>query len=167
MPFVVTEWAIHYSSSGLGRFDLSTGAGTVLNSSMTFGIDGMDFDSQGNLFAVSQAFNASQNPELFLVDQTTGELDLVGATNIPLDSFHISTAGLSFNNNDQLFWTINRKLFELDTQTGQGTFVTDLQWGGASSGATGLTFVNAIPEPGTGFLLGALVLTLGCGVRRR
>ena len=151
-------------SSGVAMIDLLTGIATDISSSGIF-VDGLDFDSQDNLFAIGSATNTSSNPGLFQIDQNTGARTLIGNTNAPLESIFISSAGLSFDENDNLFWAINRNLLQVDTTSGQASFLTNLSSGTIPSGAFGLTFVNPVPEPS-----GAALIVL-CGwyglVRRR
>ena len=145
-------------SSGLTQISLATGQASALGmSSISF--NGMDFDdATGTLFAISMTSNPAVTPDLYTIDTTTGDATLIGTTGVSLGPGSLSTSGLTFNENGELYWSINRRLYTIDTTTGQAELQTGLSWGGAPSGAWGLSFVNPVPEPSSVILLSMIGL---------
>lgn len=110
----------------LVRFDLATGAGTVLGAIRTAGgtgytdVDGLAFDASGRLWAVDDATNT-----LLRLDTTTGAATAVGTMGSSLGA----DFGLSFGAGGTLYMSASSKLYTVDTATAAAHLVGSFSGG--------------------------------------
>ena len=121
-PTGYSAWDVS-GTDKLVRFDLATGAGTVLGEIRTAGgtgytdVDGLAFDASGKLWAVDDASNT-----LLQLDTTTGAATVVGHMGSNLGEHF----GLAFGANGTLYMSGSKKLYTLDTGTAASTLVGTL-----------------------------------------
>lgn len=138
-------------ANDLFRFDLTTGTSTLLaHTSVT--LNGLAFVGD-TLYGLSK----DENPDLYIVDQTNGNLSLVGSLGIDVGS---PIAALAANTSGGLVGVLNDRLYAIDETTGQATVVSNdvLDTGYAS--VSGLTAIpsSPVPESSTYGIVGALGL---------
>jgi hypothetical protein len=122
------------SASTLYQFTTTPGSGVVIGANATSGIDGLAFNSANVLYGIGQ-----DNGNLYIVNQTTGALTLIGSTGI-VDS---RVGGLEFLNDATLYAAINDNLYLINPATAQATFIGDINFDDVS----GLAFVDTAPVP--------------------
>ena len=138
-------------ANDLYRFDITTGTSTLLaHTSAT--LNGLAF-IDGTLYGLSK----DENPDLYIVDQTTGNLTLVGSLGIDAGS---PIAGLAANGSGGLFGVLNDRLYNIDATTGAATTVSDNVLDTGFYSVSGLTAIpgSPVPEPSTYGLLGVFGL---------
>lgn len=126
------------NASYLARYNLQTGASTPINLATPYDIifAGPDIDSHGNLYVTGFTVGPPEDPEtpawwggydLYRVNKATGVLELVGDTRIGSGGeFGGEWMDLAFDSHDRCWTTCRNKLFTLDTQTGEATYVRDI-----------------------------------------
>jgi len=126
------------NASYLATVDLETGVTTPINLATPYDLifAGPDIDSQGNLYVTGFTVGPPEDPEnpawwggydLWRVNKATGELTLVGDTRVGSGGeFAGRWMDLAFDSHDHCWTTCDNKLFLLDTETGESTFVTDI-----------------------------------------
>ena len=153
----------------LVRFNLATGAGTVLGDIHTSGgtgftdIDGLAFDASGRLWAVDDATNT-----LMRLDTTTGAATVVGSMGSGLGA----NFGLAFGSGGALYMSADTKLYSVNTTTAAatlvGSFSNDLKvrslgyYGGTLFGWSSIDTLVAIhPTTAAATTIGSLGFEIG------
>ncbi len=143
-------------------FDITVPSSTIIGTLSPF-MDGLDFNSAGILYGISQAqANSGQTHELYTINQTTGVTTLIGNTGIT-DNDGLS--GLAFRSDGVLFTEINDSLYTINPSNGQATLIGGIGFDHVS----GLTFLEAaapVSEPCTMLLIGTGLLGLW-GARKK
>jgi len=169
------EGGLTFRSDGIGFLSRSSGlVGTLWSfdipltsttnisgdDSLNPGMDGLDFNSTGVLYGISQSFSSYGSHKLYTIDQTTGITTLIGDTGIT-DNQGLS--GLAFRSDGVLFAEMNDSLYIIDPSNGQATFIGVIGFNTVS----GLTFVGEIPvpEPSIIILLGLSMMSVA-GLRK-
>jgi hypothetical protein len=138
-------------TNDLFSFDLASGTSMRIGTTSVV-LDGMAFNN-GNLYGLGQEGDAG----LYLVNQTTAELTLIGLLGIQADN---PFGALAFGANGMLYTSVNDRLYSLDTATGMASeldpTVLDIGFysvaGLAAAPGAGM---GAVPEPSTYGLIGA------------
>lgn len=136
------------------EFDIMTLSSTPIGGIGGFErlMDGLAFDAAGVLYGFSDG-----GGELYTINPNTGDLTLVGRTNI---EFFENVGGLAFAPDGRLFAAVHAELYTLDLTTGAATAVGRIGFGEVS----GITFF--VPEPSS-LLLGVFALAAVTCLRRR
>ncbi len=124
-PIGYAAWDVS-GTDKLVRFDLSSGAGTVLGAIRTAGgtgytdVDGLAFDAAGRLWAVDDATNT-----LLQLDTGTGAATRVGSLGSNLGA----DFGLAFGAGGTLYMSASSKLYTVDTTTAAAHLVGSFSGG--------------------------------------
>jgi hypothetical protein len=126
------------NASYLARVDIQTGIVTPINIDAPYDLifAGPDIDSHGNLYVTGFTVGPPEDPEnpawwggydLWRVNKATGELTLVGDTQIGTGGEYAGEwMDLAFDSQDRCWTTCRNKLFLLDTTDGHSTYVCDI-----------------------------------------
>lgn len=109
----------------LWSFDVTVPSSTYIVTDNIIGIEGLDFDSEDTLYALSQSIQEIGEVEkvkLYTIDQLTGATTLVGSTGIIQN---ISLGGLAFGVDNTLYAVLDGVLYTLNKTTGAATFIGD------------------------------------------
>ncbi|MCI0502671.1 MAG: LPXTG cell wall anchor domain-containing protein [Fusobacteria bacterium] len=179
--FLLTDYAIGHDEqvTALYTLDLTTGEATKVAEISEDNLITIAFNSKGELYGIGSV-NIDGNDNLYLVNKTTGELTLIGATGLDLESF----CEMKFDKStDQLYGVIpdyedeQIGLYQIDTTTGLATLLKDLgdeTWPltfalpeGSTAESSG-QYANSAILPQTGqntiMILGMGIMLLGTGV---
>jgi tricorn protease-like protein len=144
-----TLYAGSWSTNSLYVINKNTGAATLVGSLGFGGIMDLDFDSQGNLFALSDS--------LFKVDLATGNGSLV--TNLA----NSCLMGMAIDQQDRFlatdYCTNNTPLYQINTANGSLISLGNTGIASAMGGAIEDDVAN-VPEPGSVALAGAAIAAL-------
>jgi hypothetical protein len=155
------EGAMTFDSSGTGfavrgtstpselwSFDPSGGSPVQLNADLSDSFDGLAFNSNDDLFGLSQSL------VLFDVDSGGGAPVSIGPTGLSGSG----VAGLSFSDQGTLFGAIGNELYSIDTGNGSSTSIGTIEVD--SFGASGISGLAYVPEPNPQLLSGAALVAL-------
>jgi hypothetical protein len=125
------NWNCPPMGSRLARVDFNTGAVTYIGPMHPLHFSGPEIGPDGVLYACGfekpDQFTGAPvfcgDTYLYRFDKWTGEATPIGLTGITVDA----VMDLAFDSRGRLWATTANKLFLLDTQTGHGTFVTDIK----------------------------------------
>jgi hypothetical protein len=160
----IGEGSIAFRSDGVGFLSRSFGSTgtlwsfdlTIPNSSMIgtldIGMDGLDFDENGNLYGLAQT---SYN--LFTINPVNAETTLIGPTGVTSRTF---LGGLTFSSDGTLYAVLNDELYTLNPGTGAATLIGPIGYDKVS----GLTAVAPVPDAALlcGFGTGLIGLLRRC-----
>ena len=146
-------------ANDLYRFDLNTGTSMLLaHTSVT--LNGLAFVGN-SLYGLSK----EEIPDLYLIDQSTGDLTLIGSLGVDVGS---PIAALAANANGGLAAALNDRLYNVDPTTGAASVVSDDVLDTGFTSVSGLTLIpgSPVPEPSTyGIFAGLSLVTLIVGRR--
>lgn len=131
------------------RLDLATGTATTLTTTLSQVLDGLEFGSDGNLYALGQNFNTTQR--IYRVDTATGALTQVLDTGIVNNAGGAVVSGLAAHPDGRLFATLNERIYAINLGTSSVTLVSDM----SGIDISGLAIIDtaAVPEPSTWTML--------------
>ncbi|ATC64485.1 hypothetical protein CMV30_11265 [Nibricoccus aquaticus] len=137
-------------TNDLFSFDVTLGTSTRIGTTSVV-LDGMAFNG-GNLYGIGQEGDAG----LYLVNQTTAELTLIGLLGIKADS---PFGALAFGADGALYTSVNDRLYMVDAMTGVAAEIDPLVLDIGFSSVSGLAAMagasGAVPEPSTYGLMSA------------
>ncbi|MEO6875901.1 MAG: PEP-CTERM sorting domain-containing protein [Opitutaceae bacterium] len=151
-------------TNDLYTFNIATNSSTHIGTTGDVSINGLAFIG-GTLYGVSK----DAQPSLYTINQTNGNLSLVGSLGVDMNSPFL---GLSARSGGGLYTSVDDRLYTLDVATGTATQVnndpyTDIGFSSVSGLAQARSPLTPVPEPGTYGMMGVACLLAVVAARRK